>query len=421
MKIQFFNAPVWHYSGAPNHLENPALGMPTLAAVLELEGHLAEVYDLEALRRLPESLQSAFAGQKQAWPDVVGFTTTYHNRRGVKECIAALRAAGFDRYIVVGGPQATLDPYWFLETREHAGADAAVMGECEGNICEIVCDQPEGVVAGKQMDIDKIPGPLWARHVPKPRDYAGNMPKVGHPEGIAMATRGCPHRCIFCSNTVFRRQKIRFRPLSNLRTDLLELRDVWDCKSVFLYDDEIIGAGAKQNSWAMHFADTVSDLGLTFKGQGRCSRLITPDAIKALHRAGFRAMMWGVESFSDRVLLAMQKDTTPLDIWHTLRVSKENGLRNWLFLMVGNYSETQGDLWQTWCNLREAKRQGLVDWAQVTVCTPMPGTLLWQRAAEEGWLVKPPEDGVQMTQVFGGTKSLTAKEIAYWQERLRGV
>jgi radical SAM superfamily enzyme YgiQ (UPF0313 family) len=268
------------------------------------------------------------------------------------------------------------------------------------------------------MPIGEIPAPLWEKHQPRPNQYPGNQPKIGHPEGISMWSRGCPHPCIFCGNAVFGQRKIRFRPPKQIAKELLNLKQ-YGIKAVFVYDDELVGASNQQNAWLKGVADELEDFGMFYKGQGRCSsRFVTEACLADLYRMGFRVIMWGVESFSNRVLKSIRKGTTEDDIWHTLTLSRQAGLLNWVFLMVGNYEETVEDLAYTYERLGEANRRGLVGHRQVTVCTPLPGTELWERAKAEGWWVEPPEVGAQMAQVFAPTPWLTREEIGTWRQRL---
>lgn len=401
---------------------NPALGMPILAAVLEQAGHQAQVHDLEALRVMPQQLVASFDRQREQWPDAIGFTCTTHNQRGVRECIEALRGVGYEGYINVGGPHVTmLANTANLDEQSSWGADAWVIGECEGNIADIFGHRRTGLIEGKRMPIEDIPGPLWSNHAPFPMTYYGNMPKIGHPEGIAMWSRGCPHNCIFCANPVFKHQRTRSRPVERVYADMEMLRHM-GAKAVFVYDDELVGHGGKQNGWLSKVCERIAPLGLLWKCQGRCSeRNVTREVLQAMYDAGCRAIMWGVESFSDRVLKAMRKGTTEADIWHTLRLAHDVGIGNWLFFMVGNYQETARDLQYTAQQLTKATQEGLAQWRQVTVCTPVPGTELHRLAAEEGWLVESPESGPQMNQVYTGTPWISKREMRYWQAKLRGT
>ena len=421
MRVQFINPPTHHYDGGWYRM-NPALGMPILAAVLKGAGHEAQVVDAEALRASPQAIGASFAKQRERWPDVVGLTVTTHNVRGARETIAAIRAAGYDRRIILGGPHITLLGRGNIDKLDSWGADVWVTGECEGNIVQIIeGNYDTGLVDGVAAPIEDIPSPLWEQHAPTPMQYMGNMPDVGRPEGISMWSRGCPGACTFCGNPVFGRQAIRMRPVERVYADMEQLKRL-GAKGVFVYDDELIGVGTKrQTGWLEACCAAVAPLGLTWKCQGRCSVKTSGETMRRMYDAGCRAVMWGVESFSQPILDAMKKGTTEDDIWHTLRAAKDAGIKNWVFLMVGNAEETPAHLAYTHKRLTEAVREGLVQYRQVTVCTPVMGTPLYARAKEEGWLVEAPESGPQMAQVYNATPWLSEREIRYWKTQLESA
>ncbi len=418
MRIALYNPPVHHYAGVRYRM-NPPLGLPILAAVLNAAGHEARVYDLEALGVPPAGLVRAFARYGDAAPDAVGFTTTQHNARGARECITALRDAGYDGHVVVGGPYATQRVRGAVDTESAWGADAWVAGECEGNVVRLFEERLSGVIEGEPAPIESVPGPDWGVHTPGPLEYGGNLPDVGRPEGIAMWSRGCPHPCTFCGNPVYGRQRVRRRPPGRVYEDMAALKAL-GARSVFVYDDELPGMPGG-DAWLGECCEAIAPLGLAWKCQGRVSEDISPDLLAQMAAAGCKAIMWGVESFSEKVLAAMKKGTTEAGIWHTLRAAHAAGIGNWLFLMVGNYGETAADLAYTARAVGQAAREGLVQWRQVTVCTPVPGTPLYDTAAAEGWLHEPPEVGPQMAQVYSATPWLKERDIRYWRAQLEGA
>lgn len=413
MIVQLFNSPQFYYNGMQYRM-NPALGLPILAAVLHKAGHEVSVYDLEALGVTPEVLGKQAACQRESWPDVMGFTCLTHTRKGARECIKAVRDAGYRGYILVGGPHMSLNASEALEW----GADCAVVGECEGNIAAIVQEQPCGVVEGKAEQMAFIPAPLWEAHMPAPRKYHGNEPHIASPEGIAMWSRGCPHSCTFCGNPIYGHKRVRYAPVVNVYRDMAALK-AQGCQAVFVYDDELVGLNQEQSEWLGLVCDEIKPLGLVWKCQGRCNTKTDARLYQKMYDAGCRVVMWGVESFYQPVLDAMRKGTTEADIWATLQAAHDAGLHNWLFLMVGNYGEGKAELQYTEARLTEAVQKGLVQYRQVTVCTPVRGTKLYDKAQAEGWLVENPDEGAQMNQVYARTPWLTAHELAYWQQRLR--
>jgi anaerobic magnesium-protoporphyrin IX monomethyl ester cyclase len=396
---------------------NPPLGLPILAGVLNRAGHQCEVTDLEALAVTPERLKMTFQKQEKNWPDVIGFTALTASARGAGDSIEALREAGFKGLIVLGGVHATLFPNEALGV----GADLVVTGECEGNIVELLETNARGIQQGIPAPIDSIPSPDWAHHNPSPTFYEGNAPHLQKPEAITMWSRGCPHSCIMCGNTIFHQQAIRRRSPESIESELLLLKNTYHAKSLFVYDDEFVGLPVP-DGWMAELADRIGPLGFTWKGQGRCSeKHITPELMRDVYRSGCRVMMWGVESFSENVLNAMKKGTSQADIWHTLEISKAAGIKNWLFMMIGNYKETPEDLQITADFLGRAYNAGLVDYRQTTVVTAMPGTELYDIQHREGWYEPIPAQGPLMAQIYQSTPWLTKQDIQHWYTEFEKV
>lgn len=411
MKIQFLTPPVFHYSGV-HYKMLPLLSLPILTAWFRAHGHEAEAVDLEALGVTPQRFEEVWRAQKDRWPDVVGITALDISKRGAREIIAAMRRAGFDRPIVVGGCHVTVHPQEGLDW----GADLVVRGECEGNVIDLVTSGATGIHDGAPAPIEDIPIPDWDHFTPELTTYESNLPRLLLPNpGIAMMTRGCPWHCIFCSNIVFGGRPTRYRPPQNIEAEFIQLkqRRVRNC---YVYDDEAVGTRLP-DGWMAEVADRIGPLGIRWITQGRCSqRHITPELMRDIKRAGCHTIFWGVESFSPKILRAIKKGISPDDIMHTLRVSRAAGIDNAVFTMVGNYQESDDDLALTAEGLRQAYKEGLIQMRQTTICTPMPGTKLAEYAKAEGWYNEPPDFGEQMLQ-HSPTPWLPAQRANYWMAK----
>lgn len=415
MNVQLFNPPVSYYAGV-HYRMLPCISLPILSTMLHQAGHYAEVVDLEALRITPDRFGTSFAGQQGAWPDVIGFTSLTTQARGARDCIAAVRQAGFGGTVVVGGIHATTEP----EDALSWGADVVITGECEANFIEILESGQKGIVAGKAMPIEDVPSPNWNNHTPRINSYWGNMAMLRPNPGIAMWTRGCPYSCIFCSDFIFYGRPTMFRPPDKIEAEWEDLRK-HGCQRIYVYDDELYGVKLPQG-WMKEVADRLEPYGMTWVTQGRCSRHhITKELMEDAYRSGCRVIFWGLESFSPKVLKAIRKVLTEEDIWHTLRLAREAGIDNAVYTMIGNYQETPEDLEYTAQELGKAYREGLIQYRQTTVCTTMKGTRQEAIARKEGWYVPEPEAGPQMAQVYAPTPWLTEKQIAHYMRKYAEV
>jgi len=409
MRILLLNPPVSYYTNIRLRL-NPTLGLAYISAMLKKAGHRCAIVDMEAMGMTPQSMKGILDRLSRP-PDAIGVTVLSSSARGAKETIAEARNLGYGGRIIVGGVHPSLYPD---EVAGWPGVNTVVTGECEGNVVSIFEDNDAvGVIAGERISsIDQLPTPDWSTHIPSFDQYYGNPPFLLHPEAIAMMSRGCPHRCTPCCNPLYKHQRQRFRPPSSIAQEIEYLKRDFGVKSIFFYDDELPGTPLPKG-WLDDLVVVLSPLNIPWKCQGRCSRkYASAEVMKKFYDAGCRAVMWGVESFSQRVLDYMKKDVKVEDIWITLRASKEAGILNWVFTMIGNYGETEEDLVLTLRGLEKAQKEGLIDYRQTTVATALPGTELEKQQKEEGWYHEPPQSGPLMYQTYHDTPWLKASTIS---------
>jgi anaerobic magnesium-protoporphyrin IX monomethyl ester cyclase len=89
------------------------------------------------------------------------------------------------------------------------------------------------------------------------------------------------------------------------------------------------------------------DLKVFFYATLRPSSDYNEETVQLMHRAGFRYIIWGVESCNPRVLKLVNKGTTVETIRNTLKISKNAGIRNHIFVMIGFPTETPDELFDT--------------------------------------------------------------------------
>lgn len=409
MRVLLLNPPISYYTRINLRL-NPTLALAYISAMLKNAGHKCAIVDMEALEMNPQSMKEILDRFTNP-PDVIGVTVLTSSAKGAKETIQATRGYGYTGRIVVGGVHATMFPE---EVASWPGVDTVVTGECEGNVVSIFEDGRKGIVAGEALPITSLPLPDWSTHIPSFDRYHGNPPFLLHPEAIAMMSRGCPHRCLMCSNPLFKGRRQQFRTPESIALEVQTLKEKFGVKSVFFYDDELPGSRLPEG-WLDGLVKALGPLGVVWKCQGRCSRkYVTPDVMRKFYEAGCRAIMWGVESFSQKVLDYMKKDVKVEEIMPTLRASKEAGILNWAFTMIGNYGETEEDVLLTLRGLEQAYKEGLIDFRQTTVVTALPATELEKKQKEEGWYHEPPNSGPLMYQTYHSTPWLPSNKINYY-------
>jgi radical SAM superfamily enzyme YgiQ (UPF0313 family) len=347
-----------------------------IASMLRVD-HDVLIYDAELFGDSPLSLAITLQGYE---PDIIGFTSTILTHATMQECIAEVRSVTPEVKIMVGGPQITSLPKDELDDIDF---DLCVLGECEGNIADLI--MKTGIHQGERIhDLDDIPLPSRDLLIGHLTEYRGNSPRHKLPETSVLWSRGCPHRCIFCANSVFGKSPIRYRSPESIVEELKLLYHIYGIKGVFVYDDELLGQSKYQTEWLRSVLELIIEEGLhkkiAFKCQARCNpRVFGLEDIQLMKKAGFKTIMWGIESGSTNVLKSIKKDITPDYVRTVFEWCKTAKMKTYAFMMIGSWNETLADIELSRQLMREIKP----DWIQWTVCTPMYPTKFRELVADQ--------------------------------------
>lgn len=374
----------------------PPLGLAYIAAYLREHGHHCEIYDGVVQ---PATLQSLCEHALKF--DIIGISvvTAYYLRAA--ELLHALQGYPQRPPVLVGGPHATNLP----ETLLAAGADVAVLGEGEQTTLELV-----NVLAGRRRplldksalseiagivfyddanggalvktkrrqpiaDLDSIPLP--ARDLLPMHMYGTSIARsTATPSHSMLASRGCTGRCSFCNHTLFGKAVRRFSPARVVK-EFFVLRDIYNAKSVALWDDNFIGDPV----YAQEVLDRLiaEKFGIPVSIEARADAVSLP-ILQLFKKAGGDYIAFGFESGSQRMLDNMKKNLTLDQMREAVVLAKEAGLKIRGYFMMGMPTETYEDIRLT---INFAKSLD-IDVASFTFLVPFPGTLDYIRARKSG-------------------------------------
>ena len=361
----------------------PPLGPLYIAAALEAAGHEVRFYDATFERDL-----SGFGKMLDSWgPEMAGVYSTFLSKAGALRLGEAARQRGI--FALAGGPEATVYPEQYLLGH----FDAVVMGEGESTAVELASGLGEGApldgIAGLALmsdgklrftgprplapRLDALPFPLrklvdiesyrkaWtARH----GFFAMNL----------MASRGCPFGCRFCSRPVFGRSHRR-RSVGNVMAEMRHLVEEYRPQRIRFSDDIL----PQNRQWTLELCGAIqsseSDVG--FECLARMD-LMDRELLAQMGRAGFRKVYYGVESGSQRILDAMGKGTNVEDIRRVARLTREAGMEQHWFIMLGYPGERQEDVEKTLALMAECRPEEF----STTLANPMKGTPLYSEALD---------------------------------------
>jgi radical SAM superfamily enzyme YgiQ (UPF0313 family) len=418
MKVLLINTPIWKETGFQSNY-NPGMGLLYIGAVLREKGCEVRIIDAEAMKWWTEDILSEIS----IWnPSHIGISCLSNGFDIAISLVLNIKLKYPNIWVCLGGVGPSCEP----ERAFHeSGADSICVGEGELIVDKVFSEK--GIHYGiSPEDLDALPMPAYDLMEPTiggPK-WMGNLPRpeINGPikETVVMWSRGCPHACTFCSKATIPRKYPRLRSPKNIVKELQMLRDKFGINSVFVYDDELIGMGDKHNEWLIDVLTEIygSDMdSVYFKGQGRCSEKFINDKVcKNLVDAGFFAMMMGCESGSDEVKRAIKKGTTNEDIRHTLKLLRDNGVKVYGFWMIGIPTETRDEAKKTEKLIEELSPY--MDWIQITIFSPLPGSDFWKTAIDNGYLKDYRAAANFQTDSVLDMPWMTKDEILKWQHKL---
>ena len=234
------------------------------------------------------------------------------------------------------------------------------------------------------------------------------------PGAYTMAGRDCWWRkdggCTFCSWPTLYPTFRAMKP-ERLADEIGLLIENYGVKSVF-DDTGCFPAG----EWLRRFANLMIERGYNKKVQFSCNMrfgALTRDDYRLMKKAGFRMLLFGVESGSQATLDRLNKGTKIDDIMNECRIPREEGLEPHITIMVGYPWETRQNALSTLNVAKTLMQKGWAVTLQSTVVIPYPGSKLYAEALKNGWFRVDPKDyeRFDMKEPVMTTPDMTPEEV----------
>lgn len=266
--------------------------------------------------------------------------------------------------VVMGGYHPTLMPE---EASQHA--DAVCVGDAEPNVPLMMEDFRRGSLQRFYRDppasLEGLPIP--DRTLIRRRDYA--------PVDVLQATRGCPHRCSFCSIASFHQYRFRKRPVAEVIDELRTLG-----RYVLFMDDSLIG----DHEYARELFSAMVPLGRRWFSQCGVGIAHDPKLLELAARSGCRGLFVGFESLSEENLRSWRKGSNlAKDYAATVDGLHNAGIAVFAGFVFGADHDTEDVFPRTLEFLLDAN----VETLQATRLTPFPGTPLFDEMERDGRIV----------------------------------
>lgn len=247
---------------------------------------------------------------------------------------------------------------------------------------EIKCRGPYDL---HSHSLDELP--MINRELTKWRLYAfknGNFKYT--PGSYMMSARDCWHgTCTFCSwTTLFPGGSWRVRSPQKALEEVGHLIDL-GVKEI-MEDSGTLPIGP----WLKEFCEGMVERGYNKKVVMSCNMRINAirdiETWKLMKKAGFRFVLFGLESANQKTLDKINKNLRVEEIEPGLKMCKEAGLEPHITAMIGYPWETKEEARKTVDLAKDLFRKGYVDTLQATIVIPYPGTPLYKYCLENNLL-----------------------------------
>jgi len=271
-------------------------------------------------------------------------------------CALIKKKFNSDIPIVFGGVHATLFP---VQTVNNYLIDYAVIGEGEDALYNLIM-----ALEGKE-DFENVEGLVYrdsdnnTQVIRKSHNFDfSTMPVINYrllskqvleqfeENFVGMITsRGCPHRCTFCINTVVKENK-KWRTWDTEKTmEEIESLLSLGCNKIYFWDENFF----VNKKRVEEILDNIESKKLKFEWFANVradyfkDSYLNSDALKRLYNAGCRRFGIGAESGSQRMLDYMCKDITVEQILNSARQCETSGIRPTYSFMIGLPGEKKED------------------------------------------------------------------------------
>jgi radical SAM superfamily enzyme YgiQ (UPF0313 family) len=354
MKIVLINPPSLYLQ---NDAAYPPMGLLYLATPLENANHDVNILDLTGNPQWQTKVQNATA-------DLFGLTCTTPNFNIVKEIINLL---SHKTPKIIGGVHPTFKPSDFNNFKNCI----IVRGEADDQIieniklCDAIARTQTNIIINNDLTL-KFNKP--ARHLVDLHKYTPG----GENCTPVYTSRGCPYNCVFCSKITDR--SFRSIPIPQIIEEIKEVQNLGFNNIVF-GDDNI----AANPHHLKRVLSAIKPLDIAFR-LNMDSRHVTTEILNLAKEAGCIEISMGIESGSQTILNAMNKQTTVTNNTKTIQKIKSIDITVKAYFMVNFPGETDWTIMETINFIRKTKP----DKCFLSTFAPLPGSPIFDNPEQYG-------------------------------------
>lgn len=206
------------------------------------------------------------------------------------------------------------------------------------------------------------------------------VPIIGRPYMIVETSRGCPYSCDFCVAPIHQGHQFRERSAAAIVDEMEEGYRRFGVTVFYLWGDTVTLNVKTFSAFCEELIDR--RLPIQWIGNARADNLVDPAFVRRLRQSGCWMLALGLETESDETRNDMMKRLEGQKITAALANMRTAGIRSFTFFILGYPGETPASLDRT----IEYAIAADPDFANFYPAVPYPGTALYAKAKQHGWL-----------------------------------
>jgi anaerobic magnesium-protoporphyrin IX monomethyl ester cyclase len=248
------------------------------------------------------------------------------------------------------------------------------------------------------------------------------------PYALIEGSRGCHHRCTFCSQWGHWQGTWRKKSPKRVADEMVYCFENYGSRFIWLTDDNFSFREASLLSDELIRSGVSEDL--MWFTQARCDDVIKhKEVLPKLRKAGLRWILLGVENSKQSILENFKKNIRPEDALEAVRLLKKNDIFAQAMFIIGERKDTAESI----DDLRVFANDLDPDFSIFAILTPFPGTVLYEEAKQNGWIEDTNWSNYDMIHAIMPTETLSRKELqeelykcyrsfyGSWNRRMKGL
>lgn len=271
---------------------------------------------------------------------------------------------------------------------------------------KIIHNQPRSLLE----DLDILPFPGY--HFVKDYAHRYHFTMMGGSKakyGIVEASRGCVHKCTFCSQWKHWKGTCRHKSVKRVADDIEFLYENYGSRLLWLTDDNF-GLGKRMDKLCDELISRRFKDEITCFMQVRCDDVVqNQNLLEKMNRAGINWLLLGVESHNQNSLNRYKKKTNPEQAVEAINLLKKNNIFSQATCIIGERFDSHESIEQ----LRQFINSMDPDLAIFMTLTPFPGTDLFEEAKRNGWIENKNWADYDMAHAIMPTEFLSREEVQH--------